>query len=265
MTQLVSWPMYAVDPVAVTNFWRLMRRVLGGSGFVDLPAFLTEPEDLVTHWRDQHLLVSHTCGFPFATALAGAVRYVATPRFRAPGCEGTFYRSAVVVRRNESAPTLADMAGRRAAFNSRDSQSGYNSLRALVAPLAVHGRFFCDTLETGAHRRSLHAVATGAADLAAIDVVTLALITDQAPEKTANLRVLCHTAPAPGLPLIARAGMSDADLGRLRSAVALACQDTSQEARALRLDGIEVLPPSAYDVILVQRDNAAALGYPELN
>lgn len=256
--------MYAVDPNAVAALWMELRQALAAAGLLDLPGALFQPDDLAAHWCDPALLLSQSCGYPFATSLAGRVRYVATPRFAVPGCDGACYRSAVVVRRDEPARSLAALAGRRVAFNSRDSQSGYNGLRALVAPHAVEGRFFSGAVETGAHRRSLHAVASGAADVAAIDVVTLALVADSAPHDLDGLRILGHTASVPGLPLITAAATSDADLSRLRHAVAEACRSDSAGGRALRLDGVEVLPQERYDAILAQRDAALARGYPDL-
>lgn len=263
MQRLVSWPMYAVDPAAVAAFWVRLREALVDAGVPDIPAALTEPDDLVAHWRDPALLLSQSCGYPFVTSLAGRVRYVATPCFAIPGCEGGFYRSAVVVRREEPAETLSAMKGRRVAFNSRDSHSGTNGLRALAAPFASNGRFFASTVETGAHRRSLQAVASGAADLAAIDAVTLALVTSQAPAEVSGLRILCHTASVPGLPLVTAAETSDAELMQLRHAVQTAFRSDTA-ARALRLSGAVVLPDRAYEIILAQRDGALRAGYGDL-
>ena len=264
MTRPVSWPMYAVDPAAVADFWSRLRQALAVAGLDDVPGALTMPDDLVAHWRDPALLLSQTCGFPFVTSLAGHVRYIATPCFTAPGCEGAFYRSAVVVRRDEPARTLAGMRGRRVAFNSRDSQSGYNGLRALVAPLAEGGRFFGGTLETGAHRLSIRAVTSGTADLAAIDVVTLALLGDHAPGEVEGLRILDHTAPVPGLPFITAADTSDADLARLRHAVIEACRGDTDATRRLRLDGAAVLAEGSYDAIIMQRNVARDAGYTDV-
>lgn len=264
MTRRISWPMYAADPAAVAGFWSRLRRALSTTGIDDIPATLTVPDDLVAHWRDPALLLSQTCGFPFVTSLAGHVRYVATPCFDAPGCEGAYYRSAVVVRRDEQARSLAAMAGRRVAFNSRDSQSGYNGLRALVAPLAGGRRYFGAVIETGAHRRSIDAVLSGAVDLAAIDVVTLTLLADLVPAKIERLRVLTHTALMPGLPLITAANTTDTDLTRLQRALAAVCNGETAEAQRLRLKGMAVLPVENYDALLVQRDAARQAGYPEL-
>ena len=61
------------------------------------------------------------------------VRYVGTPIYSAPGFEQAHYRSLVVVRSDDEAQSLADLRGKRAAYNSTDSQSGYNTVRAAVA------------------------------------------------------------------------------------------------------------------------------------
>ena len=212
------------------------------------------------------LLLSQTCGYPLTTRLAGRVHYVATPCYRAPGCEGPRYSSMVVVRESEDAADLADMRGRRAAYNSQNSQSGYNSLRALVAPLAAGGHFFSATLETGAHRASVAAVRHGTADLAAIDAVSFALLQRDLPAEVTGLRVLARTESAPGLPLVTARQTTPLDIERLRSAWAAACVDPAlATTRAgLLLDGFEVLDLADYDVIPAMRDCASAAGYPIL-
>lgn len=256
--------MYAVDPGAMAAFWRALRDELVTAGIADVPFGLTEPKDLAAHWQDPALLLSQTCGYPFTTTLAGRVRYVATPRFRAPGCVGAFYASAVLVRESDGATGIGDLRDRRVAFNSRDSHSGYNALRALVAPHAAADRFFGAAIETGSHRRSLAALRAGVADVAAVDVVTLALMAAAHPDETETLRSIGHTAAAPGLPFVTACGTSDAELAVLRKALATVCRGDVPVAQPLLLDGIEILPAGSYDAILAQEAAAIALGYPEL-
>jgi ABC-type phosphate/phosphonate transport system substrate-binding protein len=265
MSGRVALPMYGAPADAVEAFWQNLHRHLQSNGLDPDPA-LSSPDDLDAHWRDPDLLLSQTCGFPLTTSLAGHVAYVGTPCYRAPGCTGSLYSSAVVVRTDDASAGLRHLRGCRVAFNSRDSQSGYNSLRALVAPLAAGGRFFTAATETGAHRSSVAAVRTGRADLAAIDAVTWALLERDEPDQVAGLRVLCYTAPAPGLPFVTAAGTDAARLERIRAALAAACSDpASTAARAdLLIDGFEVLPIAAYDAIPAMRDQAIAAGYPEL-
>ena len=266
MPSIVALPMYAVPAPALATFWAGLRGHLIRMGLAGVPDALSEPSELYSHWLAPDLLLGQTCGYPLTTSLSGRVRYVGTPRYTAPGCDGPFYRSVLVVRADDPARHLADMAGRRVAFNSRDSQSGVNALRSLVAPLATDGRFFAATIETGGHRHSVQAVQGGQADIAAIDAVTFALLSRDHPAAVAGLRQLGFTAATPSLPFITALDMRDEDVARLRAALAAACTDTTLAASRsmLLLDGFDVLPLSAYDAMTTMRDDAAALGYPEL-
>lgn len=188
---LVSYPMYAAAPGAVDGFWQGLRGHLLEAGFGDVEAGLSQPDDLMAHWMAPDLLLSQTCGYPLTHALAGRVQLVGTPCYDAPGCAGPLYSSVFVVRAGDPARQLADLRGRRVAFNSRDSQSGANCLREAVSPLAEDGRFFSRAIESGAHRRSLRLVQDEDADIAAVDCVTYALASDAG--LTDGLRILAFS------------------------------------------------------------------------
>lgn len=256
--------MYAVDPAAVAAFWTVLARALRAAGVADVPAALTWPDHLPAHWRDPNLLLSQTCGYPFATLLRDQVRYLATPRFTTPGCDGACYASAVVVRAGEPATALADLRGSRVAFNSRDSHSGFNALRALIAPLATDGRFFGAAIETGSHAGSLAALSGHQADVAAIDAVTLALVSRTRPDAVEDLRVLAFTEPAPGLPFITSRFTPQREVATLRRVLGDVCGADEPVARALLLDGVAVLPHDSYEVIRAAEADAVARGYPDL-
>lgn len=86
-------------------------------------------------------MLSQTCGYPLVTQLP-EVQTVGCFHYAAPGCEGRRYRSLLVVREADSHRMLGDFLGRRAVCNAEHSQSGYNVLRKMVAPLSREGRFF---------------------------------------------------------------------------------------------------------------------------
>jgi ABC-type phosphate/phosphonate transport system substrate-binding protein len=158
------------------------------------------------------------------------------------------------------------LRGTRCAINCRDSQSGCNALRSLVAIVAEGGRFFGSVAITGGHQASLALVASGQADVAAIDCATHGLLARYRPQALADTRVLCLTPSAPGLPYVTRAG-ADADLlGRLRSGLerAFADPDLGAARDALLLEGATVLPLAAYARIDELEKAAIAAGYPEI-
>ncbi len=259
--------MYPVPAPAAAAFWAGLRGHMRRQGLAAVPDTLTVPDRLRDHWLEPDLLLSQTCGCPLTTAIKGQVQLVGTPCYAAEGCDGPTYRSLVVVRDDDPARDVADLRGYRAAYNERRSQSGYNALRALVAPLARDGRFFGARVESGAHRHSLHLVRTGVADTAAIDCVTFALLRRYEPERVAGLRVLAQTAGGiPGLPLITALATSPDDVARLRAAFAAACADPAlaYSRDALLLTGFTVLPLEAYAACRAMEDAAVQARYPEL-
>jgi ABC-type phosphate/phosphonate transport system substrate-binding protein len=235
-------------------------------GVERVPVGLTRGVALEAVWTDPELLLGQTCGYPLATSLGERVHVVATPRYSATGCYGALYRSAIVVRAGDPATHLADLHGRRAAVNDLASNSGMNLLRAEIAPLANGAPFFGAVVVTGAHVSSVEAVASGKADIAAIDCITWAHLQRFRPAATQGLRVLAMTKATPGLPLIAAAATDTAVLASLRQALTEVAGDPALAGvRAeLMLDGFETLPEDAYEAILALERDAIAHGYPTL-
>ena len=259
-------PMYLGNKAGVEALWRQLAPRLRAHGMAWVSDTPIWPEVYLAHWRDPALLFTQACGYPLVTALRGQVRVVGAFRYDVPGCTCALQRSQVVVRAADPAATLADLRGRRVAYNGTDSQSGYNSLRALVAPLARQGTFFASQLETGGHLRSVMAVRDGLADVASIDCVSLAEFRQHTPEAPQGIRVLCESDPYPGLPLITGIGSSDATLATLRNLLAQAVADAELVPlwQELFITGFEPLDETAYRTCTAMQDAALALGYQAL-
>src|SRR5471032_2105285 len=258
---LISLPMYAVVRDDVEQFWLAFSRQLASLSHDVFPTDLSWPEDRLTHWQHPDLLLSQTCGFPLVEFLPN-VQLVGTFSYDAPGCTGPYYRSFLVVRDEDRLASLSDFRGRRAAFNSTDSQSGYNSLRALVAPLAEKGQFFGLAVESGGHRQSLELVRQGQADIAAIDCVTLELLRRYQPQELEGLCIIGETAATPGLPLIASASTPPETLSLLRLALLETVAHPPNEALCERLliHHFSVLPREEYQVIQQMKEQARQRG-----
>jgi ABC-type phosphate/phosphonate transport system substrate-binding protein len=271
---IAALPMYNVTPQHGLAWRALLRDALAAfaraSGGVEEATILDEPfGDLTALWRRDDLLLSQTCGFPYRVLdLASAVHLIAAPMFEAEGCDGPRYCSAIVVSAAawaRGATSLAACRGLRAAANGEDSHSGMNALRHAVAPHASEGRFFASVAWTGSHRASLHALATGLADVAAIDCVTLALLRDSGPAWLADVKVIGTTASAPGLPFIASRKLDERQAALLRDALDTAHAADPERARLLRLRGFARLVRKDYDEIEAMAKKATLLGYPRLN
>jgi len=262
----VSLPMYLSNRAALLALWPGLRAHLVRAGIAGVPHALDWPNDHPAHWQDPQLLLSQSCGYPLTHALAGTVQLLGAFTYDAPGCEGILCRSQLVARQEHAHCTLADFRGLRVAFNSDDSQSGYNALRAAVAPLALGGKFFASATATGGHAASLAAVQQGQADLAAIDCVTFAGLGRDTPQAVAGLCTIGQTLPYPGLPLVTGSHTRASDILALQSALAAVVRDpaAAQALAALGITGFETLPLARYHICVDMRLQAAALGYPVL-
>jgi ABC-type phosphate/phosphonate transport system substrate-binding protein len=265
---VAALPMYDVAEIRWANdaLWAFVSARLRTQGIPGIPDQLDRSDDLMAIWQHPGLLLAQTCGYPLVTRLTGHVRVVATPRYAVPGCSGAWHRSFILVRQEDPAATLSDLRGRICALNSWDSNSGMNLLRAAVAPRADGAPFFGSIIETGSHLASLAAVASGTADIAAIDCVTYAHARRWYADLTARTRILDQTPVSPGLPLITAGTATDDRIARLRRALFDAASEPAlASARApLFLDGFESLDPTVYDRVLLLERAAAQSGYPQL-
>lgn len=229
---------------------------------IPAPDRLDRRADYMGVWPDPGLVLSQTCGYPFAKRLRGKVTLVGAPVYDVPGCDGATYCSFLVVRRTDPVASVAALRGRRAAINGWDSQSGFSALRATVAPFTGGGRFFGEVVVSGGHRSSLRAVAEDVADVAAVDAVCWALAQRHEPAAYAQLRVLAPSPTAPSLPFITAAG----DDPMRHIALLYALKQTLASAgplfrNALFLADIVAIKDAAYDRILEIERRAAQLGY----
>ena len=267
-TGVVALGMYDLPELraATDAWWTAIARALRAEGVPGVPESLDRSRPYHEVWRDPALLLTQTCGYPLTHGFADALTAVAVPTYAAEGCGPGRYSSAFLVRDDDPAGDLADLRGRRATANGPDSQSGCNVLRSAVAPLADAGRFFSEVVWAGAHRRSLAAVRTGTADVAAIDAVTFALLSRHAPAETRGVRVLGWSESAPALPYAVRRGIDAGTRARIAAALLRAAADPNAAAarEALLIAGLSPVDDAAYTVMPAMRRAAERLGYPEL-
>jgi len=264
---LASLPMYDFPEVtaATDSWWGGVASALQRAGLDDVPESLTRDPDVdVLH--SPALLLGQTCGYPLTHALAGVVELVATPAYSADGCSDADYCSLIVVSEDNPADGLGDLRGAVCAYSCRHSHSGYNALRAAVAPVAGGAGFFSRVVESGGHPASIELVATREADVCAVDCVTHALIAKFRPDALAGTRVLGVTERAPGLPYVTRAGVDDDYLGRLRDGLKEAFADPllADVRDTLMLTGMQVLGYDAYQRVDEMENSARAAGYAEI-
>ena len=255
-------PMYDLPELhsATDAWWSGIARAFRREGIEQVPDRLTREQPIEGR---PDLLLSQVCGSNMAGEGREQFAYVATPCYTAPGCGGPLYRSVIVVPASCPAQTLEELRGSRCAINSYKSHSGCNSLRASLAPLAKGGQFFTSVTASGSHALSLALLASGQADVAAIDCITYALLARHRPQVLEDTRTIAQTPAAPVGPYVTRASASNDLMARLRSGLAQAVHDSGlAAARAdLLLDGFEILPVENYERITQLEVEAKELGY----
>ncbi|MGC1497251.1 MAG: PhnD/SsuA/transferrin family substrate-binding protein [Sulfitobacter sp.] len=224
---------------AHNRFWALIRKNLTAAG-MDSPEMLSQDAEEFYVWKHPDLVLSQTCGMPYRTWLHDKVQLVGTPDYGLEDCPAGYYRSAIIVRANDTRTQITAFKDAIFAYNQTFSQSGYAAPFWHVKP---KGFWFENRLHVEQHLEAARAVATRRADIAALDAVTWRNIEKFEPFST-NLRVLDWTAPTPGLPLITALG-NDADLifHALEGAIAELDEQSKIE---LGIKGIVRIPKQDY-------------------
>ena len=142
------------------------------------------------------------------------------------GGEGALYSSAVVMRGQEGVRTPADgrplipvdlLRGKRFAFNSTDSMSGFLALTEDLEDMGEGLSLFSGRIVSGGHRASVRAVAERRADVAAVDCRSWAMARRHEPAAK-ELAVVGWTGRRKGLPYICAGNMPPQTVAALREA-----------------------------------------------
>lgn len=234
---IASLPMYDRPELraATDAFWTEIRSHLGRG-----PETLDRETDMWTAWRAPNLLLSQTCGLPFRARLYGEVQLVATPDYALPNCPAGHYNSVIIAAKNNAGAPFQGFDGLRFAYNDPLSQSGWAAPMMHMRP---HNMLPGALIETGAHQKSVVAVAEGDADFAAIDALTWQFLCDSE-DITKEVVEIDRTEPTPALPYITSAAENPAAIADALDA-ALRTLDPAHRT-ALHLNGIERLSPADY-------------------
>jgi ABC-type phosphate/phosphonate transport system substrate-binding protein len=227
------------------------------------------PQPLSSLWARPDLGCAFICGYPYASAAPKPVLLAApVPSPSAYGGKPVYW-SNLVVRADAPLVRLDDIFGRRFAYSTEDSQSGYQAARELLAPYARQraGRLFTVTVGPLITPRGVaEAVIAGEADVGPLDSYAHDLIRAHEPELAAQLRTIASTPPTPIPPLVAAPEVPTRDVERLRAALLdFAEVGELQSIRsALLLDRFVAIEPEEYGVLLERAREADRRGYPRL-
>jgi len=263
-----SLPMYDLPEVrnAHDTLWAVLAQNLRYKGLDKVPDHLTHDQPVATLWNDPDLLISQCCGYDIVHGYKDILRPIATPKFAAFGCLGENYCSTIVVAETCTYSDVRDMAGTIAVINGPESHSGMSTLRHLVAQCHREGRFFSEVKISGSHVTSLDMIRAGQADIAAIDSVTLALLSKHQSHTMEGLKILGATYTAPAPPYVVRANLPEEDVKKIIDAlVETFAEPTIAGPRAqLLLTGLALARQEDYWILEAYKDHATKHGFPSL-
>jgi ABC-type phosphate/phosphonate transport system substrate-binding protein len=265
---IAALPMYDFPDLrdAHDRLWTALAQGLRSSGVTGVPRILTRALSHRASWAHPGLLLGQACEYPVSKSFRERLRMVATPRYGAPGCADTSYRSAIAVRTDERAECLEELRDRRCVVNEPDSNSGMNMFRAALAPVSGGSRFFRSVSFSGSHRKSLELVVAGDADVTAVDCVTLAYLQRIEPQLTSGVRVIDWTPASPCLPFVTSRRTSEPVFQALRAVMAeiFADRALAPVRDLLLLEGIDLAPDDTFSRVLQLELEAEQWRYPTL-
>lgn len=237
-------PMYDRPENAAAHdaLWAAIRDQLRARG-IAAPENLSRDLSPIESWGHPDLLLGQICNLPYRARFRQLIR-LGCIDYGLPETPAGQYYSVLVVRRDEANLSLDHALTRSLAYNDAMSHSGWGSILAYAQGLGVT---LSPALQTGAHVESVRAVASGKADLAAIDAISWRMFERWEPAAQ-RLVVIARTDPSPGMSLVTNHGE---DAATIRDALYSAIRDMAPEMRAvLGVNGLFDMPDSAYDLPL---------------
>ena len=220
---MYDWPEFTQ---ATDRLWASIRDNLSRAG-IDAPALLDRTSPPAKTWQSPNLLLSQTCGLPLVADLSGKVNVLGSFAYQGIEPAGS-YHSVIITHENNNESSVR-LEGKRGVINGDDSYSGCLALKCFVADNGSGENPFASVLVSGDHRASLCAVASGNADIAAIDCVSWQLA-KQCEPTIKSLKVIAHTRSRPGLPLITHLNASVREISTMRDALARAVDDLDEKS-----------------------------------
>lgn len=242
---MYDWPEVRAETDA---FWHILRDALSSNG-IEAPDHLNhDTARLSDIWSAEALVLSQCCGWNVVAGHIGAAQPVARPVWDIDGLTPGTYASAIIVRDDMQNTPIADLI-RRPAINGEDSWSGCHVFQHW---LAGQGHQMGAARVTGAHRASIGAVQDGTADIAAIDVVSLALA--RSIGLTEGLHIHDWTQEFPSVPYIVGPSVpTNAAFAALTDAIAH--PGAAEFCARVRLSGVIPVDVKQYDQMLVGAAN----------
>ena len=207
---IAGLPMYDRPELfeAHNKFWQLVHKQIVGS-----PEILSRNMSSWDLWTSPKLFLAQTCSSPYRERLHKITTYVGTADYGLPNCPPGYYNSLIISRKGYE---ISELKNCTFGYNEKISHSGWTAPMAHFRKFNITPKFL---KKTGSHRASVKSVASGKIDFAAIDAQSWRFI-KKYDKFAVKIRVLDHTNPTPGLPLItSQSGLKENLFQAIRKAI----------------------------------------------
>ena len=173
----------------------------------------------------------------------------------------SLYSTDVIVHRDSTIYSLADLKGKTFAFTDPLSLSGHLVIEnSLLNQNTMPEKYFKRYFYTYNHDKSLWAVANHIADAASIDSQIYEYAKLKTPELTERVRIIASLNPAPTGPLVIRKNLPTAQKEQLRQIFLEMNQDpdTAQAMQKLMIDRFVPPQPKLYEPLKKIYDRISA-------
>jgi ABC-type phosphate/phosphonate transport system substrate-binding protein len=265
---IASARMYEWAPSLVIA-WRQLLEGVATRARVELEVPDTRSVSLDDLWARHDMGCVFMCGYPYAL-LERRPELLAAP-VPSPARYGAkpVYLTDFITRADEPYHRLEDTFGRRLAYSTEHSHSGYNAARYHLLSHRSDARpaLFAEVKGPyGRQRAVIQAVLDGEADVAPIDGYAHDLLRRHDSATAQQLRTVATTAPAPSPPLVASPTL-DADARERLSAVLVTAHEVPELATTmgdLLLSRFARVKDGDFQIFLDWQHTAEAAGYPKL-
>lgn len=199
----LNWYLFDQTAPVFTSFWGYIRQELAKHGITAAAELWDPSHTALSLARQNTLLLGQMCSLTFSTCQPGMPFYIGSYILDDTDVIPGYYRSVIIVSDNLKSLGLDDCEPGRleAAISEPDSFSGrfalYQALQNSFMPCK-----FAKITYTGAHLDTLLAVASGKADIGAIDCLTWKILQTILPEQVAQVHIAGHSPQMPGPPLV---------------------------------------------------------------
>jgi len=228
----LNWYLFEQTAPVFSSFWEYIRQHLAKYG-IEAAADLWDPaHTALSLSRQNSLLLGQMCSLTFSACQPEMPFYIGSYILDDTEVWPGYYRSVIIVSDKQKMRRLGDDVPQTlcAAISEPDSFSGrfalYQALQNSFTPCN-----FAKTLYTGTHLDTLLAVASGKADIGAIDCLTWHILQNLLPEQVAQIHIAGYSPQMPGPPLVTMLPDGSDRRAHLEAAIQAAFADTHISAQ----------------------------------